>query len=180
VTCAPNPPPPEGFVLWQGDVAPPLSQWAVDLRDHMGPYPYGTVWVLPYGGQYVVARKDHHTWTYRRGRLLTGLCIPGITLYRQVVGTASSTATSSPSAAAGTSGLGLATSAGSLTAAPDPTAAVYGAEPHEHPDWRMVGLTAGAILAVGGLFVAALHFAGEAAAAPARASSRTTRRRRRG
>ena len=82
--CLANPPSPEGFKIWRGaapDTA--LVQWAVDLRDHwMMTAKYGDAQTLDYDGSIVLARKDHHTWTYKKGVLVTGICIPGITLYK--------------------------------------------------------------------------------------------------
>ena len=84
MTCPGNPPPPDGYRVWRGSVPPELVQWAIDLRDHIRSFPYGTVWTMSYGGQTVVARKDYHTWTYKGGQLLQGICIPGITLYEPI------------------------------------------------------------------------------------------------
>lgn len=79
--CPSDPPAPDGYRVWTGRVPTELSQWAVDLLRHVNRYEYGTTWTMPFGGVTVLARKDHHTWTWRGGKLVTGICIPGITLY---------------------------------------------------------------------------------------------------
>jgi hypothetical protein len=100
--------------------------------------------------QYVVARKDHHTWTYRGGQLIQGICIPGITLYQQT--TTSGAVAGVPRGLAATDDLST----------PDPTAALYSKDPGT--DWSLVGWTFVAALTVVGGFVAGLKFAGRAAA----------------
>ena len=132
MTCPANPPPPAGYGIWRGAVPGPLVQWAVDLRDRINHFPYGQQFFLDYGGQVVIARKDFHQYTYRNGRLVTGICIPGITLYQPVPATAGATAL-----------------AGDDLTTPDPTAAVYSGEA-ERPNWGLVALSA----AAGGLVVA--------------------------
>ena len=110
--CPGNPPAPAGYAIWKGSVPTPLTQWAMDLRDHVNGFPYGNVWTTSYGGAQVAARKDHHTWTYKNGTLVSGICIPGITLYREIIG-----------AQAGEIGGG-----DPASVSPDPTLAVYGAD----------------------------------------------------
>jgi hypothetical protein len=83
VTCPQDAPAPTGFRVWTGAVPTDLTQWAIDLLRHVNAYPYGTTWTIAYGGATVLARKDHHSWTWRNGVLVTGICIPGITLYTQ-------------------------------------------------------------------------------------------------
>lgn len=151
-TCPNNPPPPDGYKIWRGPVPRPLSQWAIDQRDHwMGQVAYGETtgidYVDPATGQssFVVARKDHHTWTYKGGTLLTGICIPGITLYQPLL----------TAALAGPPGVGAATDS---LATPDPNVAAYTNEPGTN--WGLVGISALAAAAVVGAFVAGIHFAG--------------------
>jgi hypothetical protein len=84
--CPSNPPAPSGFSVWTGAVPAELSRWAVALLKHINEAPYGTVWSTTYQGQPVLARKDYHTWTYRNGELVSGICIPGITLYQPTFG----------------------------------------------------------------------------------------------
>lgn len=79
--CPGDPPAPAGFRVWTGPVPIELTQWAIDLLHHVNQYAYGTTWTMTYQGTDVLARKDHHTWTWRGGVLVTGICIPGITLY---------------------------------------------------------------------------------------------------
>jgi hypothetical protein len=98
---------------------------------------------------FVVARKDHHTWTYKNGKLLSGICIPGITLYKPLL---------TPSLA-GPPGKDLAKGVGDSLTTPDPTVAAYTNDPGT--DWGLVGLSAGAALLVVGAFWAGIHFAGK-------------------
>ena len=79
-----NPPPPDGFRIWRGAVPDPLTQWAMGLRDHVAGFSFGTTWGTTYNNEYVVARRDCHPYTWKNGKLITGLHIKGITLYSQV------------------------------------------------------------------------------------------------
>jgi hypothetical protein len=148
--CSPNPASPEGFRIWRGPApAPPLTQWAVDLRDHWMPKAaYGDTQILEYGGGLVLARKDHHTWTYKGGVLVTGICIPGITLYKPTAA-----ATNSLS---GLPGLGVAVV--DTLETPDPSAAVYSVD--VGTDWALVGACGAAIAAVTAAFLAGIKYAG--------------------
>lgn len=131
MSCPSNPPPPPGFRIWRGPVPQPLVDWAISLRDRISTFEYGTTFTLDYGGVTALARKDHHTYTYRGGKLVTGLCIPGITLY-------------SPIAAAAAS-----IEAPADTSLPDPNAALFPAPP-DQTDWKLVamsGLATAAIIA---------------------------------
>lgn len=81
-TCPPGPVPSNEWTIWKGPVPPSLVSWAVqDLRAE-AEFPYGHEWTTEFNGQQVLAIKQHHTWTYHNGRLVTGICIPGITLYK--------------------------------------------------------------------------------------------------
>lgn len=122
----------------------------------MGQVAYGETtgidYVDPATGQssFVVARKDHHTWTYKGGKLLTGICIPGITLYEPVLAMAS---------LAGPEGSrGVGDTATDSLATPDPNVAAFTNEPGTN--WGLVGISALAAAAVVGAFVAGIHFAG--------------------
>ena len=84
MTCPANPPPPAGYRVWRKTVPTPLTQWAMQLRDNVHKYDFGQTWSMQYAGQTVMARLDHHGWTYRNGQLVTGLCIKGITLYEPI------------------------------------------------------------------------------------------------
>src|ERR1700758_549281 len=121
MTCPTNPPPPLGYGVWRGNVPTPLVQWAIGLRDRIRNFPYGQTWALDYNGAIVLARKDHHVYSYINGQLVSGICIPGVTLYQPTT----------PAAAAPTSNL-TATATTALAAddltTPDPTAAVYSGE----------------------------------------------------
>ena len=131
MTCPANPPSPPGFTVWKGPVPTQLTQWAMGLRDHIAPFPYGQTWSMPYNGATVIARKDHHQWTYRGGQIVTGICIPGITLYSQIPG-----------------GAGAMQNAGDPLANPDGTEAVYGADDVpaiQTTDWPVV-VACGAVL----------------------------------
>lgn len=160
-TCPPNPAPPDGYKIWRGPVPRPLSQWAIDQRDHWMQAPgtqYGDTvgidYVDPTTGQsaYVVARKDHHTWTYVKGVLKTGICIPGITLYQPLL----------TAALAGVPkrGVGDTSSSTDTLETPDPTVAAYTNEPGTN--WGLVGISALAAVGVVAAFWAGIHFAGRA------------------
>lgn len=139
--CPPNPAAPAGFAIWRGSVPPELTQWAVALRDNITPFPYGQEWAASWNGINVVARKDHHTWTYRKHpdgstTLAQNICIPGITLYKAVPMT-------------GTSGLGEDLVFDPATAAPDIELALYPASQRPAPSfWRpaLGGAVAGAAI----------------------------------
>lgn len=152
--CAANPPPPEGFRVWRAKAVPkPLEAWAVELRDRWMPtHNYGdttSMWYTDAAGQQrmVLARKDYHTWTYHQGRLVTGICIPGITLYESAL---------TPALA----GVGQALDVFD-EAVPDPTAARYSQD--LGTDWGLVGATAAAAAAVVVAFWVGLRFAGRVA-----------------
>jgi len=144
-SCPTNPPAPSGYAVWQGAVPPPLSAWAVQLLHTVSKVPFGQIWTKNYGGMNVVARKDYHTWHYQPdGTLLTGICWPGITLYKPLA-------------------TGVATDfdvTNIETAKPDPTLAVYDVQP---TDWTLVAVTGGAALGAVALFLLALKHAGNAA-----------------
>lgn len=142
MACQANPPAPAGYQVWRGNVPTELTQWAMDLRDHVSGFPYGQTWTLPSNGQTVLARKDHHTWTWRGGQLVTGLCIPGITLY----------APASPTVAKA-----ILSAGDPLAGPPDPTAAVFGAEEVQTTDWGLVAVSGLAIVGVLTGFWAALR-----------------------
>lgn len=154
-SCPANPPAPQGFTVWKGAVPAELVQWAIDLRNHVASYPYGTVWQMAYNGQTVAARKDYHTWTWRNGVLVTGICIPGITLYSPLP--------------AGTVG---ATAGGDPLANPDGTEAVFGADdgsqPSTGPNWGLVIGSGVALAGVVTLFALAMKYGGHAALNPAK------------
>jgi hypothetical protein len=152
MTCATNPPSPDGFRIWRGPVPPPLVDWAVYLRDlEIGNVPYGFTWWMDYTdpktsqSQYVLARKDHHPYTYKNGKLVTGICIPGITLYSQIP-TAAQT-----SYVASTDTLDV----------PDPNAATFSVD--EGINWPLVAASGAAGAGVVLLFWLALKGAGQAA-----------------
>jgi hypothetical protein len=122
-------------------------QAAIDVRDHIRQYKRGTiVRTLQYNGQTVGVFVSSHTWTYRNGVLVTGLCIPGASILIQ-----------QPANSVGTTLDDLST--------PDPTAAVYGADDlaTQPTDWSLVAVSAGAILTISALFALAIKHAGRAA-----------------
>jgi len=147
MSCPGNPPAPAGFTVWKGPVPTELVQWAISLRDHVSGFPYGQTWTMQYTDptgktQTVTARKDYHTWTYRGGQLVQGICIPGITLYQ-----------AKPTGVVG------ANYGDPLGGTPDGTEAVYGADvPGPGVNWKLVAVSAGAGALVVGLFWAAVHF----------------------
>jgi hypothetical protein len=146
--------------VWKKAVPTALSQWAIDLRDHIASFPYGTVWTTTYSGELATARKDYHTWTYRKQpdgsvTLVTGICIPGITLYQPLA----------------TGVTPLVQPYVDPVGTPDPSIALYGVDPaaaKSSTDWPLVAVSGLAIVATVGLFALAVHHAG-AAAASARA-----------
>lgn len=126
--CPANPPAPPGFAIWKGPVPPALTQWAIVLRDRINAFPYGQQWTASWNGQTVLARKDYHTWTFRKNpdgstQLAQNICIPGITLYR--------------AAGVGVSGLLGEDATDPARAAPDPDLALYSGAPHP-TSWRAV------------------------------------------
>jgi hypothetical protein len=145
--CPSNPPPRAGYAVWRGPVPKELTQWAMMLRDHVAAFPYGQEWTMRWMGTNVVARKDFHRWTYQGGQLVTGLCIPGITLYRP------------PPPA---HGLDAALVLDPATAVPDPQLAVFDVPltPPERPSWGLVAASVAAIGATAGLFWWGLYTAG--------------------
>ena len=81
--CPPGPLPENIWTVWLGPVPTELTTFAVNDLKTQADHPYGFEWNTIYDGQQVMAIKQHHTWTYHGGKLITGICIPGITLYRQ-------------------------------------------------------------------------------------------------
>jgi hypothetical protein len=120
----------------------------MDVRDHVHSYAYGSVArTIQYQGQTVGAFVSHHTWTYRGGQLITGICIPGVSLVIQQTGVTGTFVQDSLDT-------------------PDPTAAVYGADDVPVPqstNWTVVGVTAGTVVALATAFWLALRFAGREA-----------------
>lgn len=145
--CYTNGPAPQGTAVWQGAVPAPLTTWAVQLLKGVNRVPYGTTYTQAYNGTPVIARVDAHSWTYRNGQLLTGLCIKGITLYRPL-----------PTGAI----LGDSDVTNIEAALPDPTLAVYDNSPSS-TDWPLVAVTATAAVGAVALFLLALKHAGKAA-----------------
>lgn len=80
--CPLGPIPANNWTLWIGAVPPQLTAFAVSSLKTESEHPYGYEWTTTYDGQQVLAIKQHHTWTYNTGKFVTGICIPGITLYR--------------------------------------------------------------------------------------------------
>jgi hypothetical protein len=80
VSCYQDPIP-KGWKVWRGAVPSELADMAKDVRDHIGLYEYGKLaQVSIYAGQPVATFKSRHTWTYKDGKLVTGICIPGVSL----------------------------------------------------------------------------------------------------
>jgi hypothetical protein len=147
VSCPTNPPAPAGYAVWRGAVPPSLQKWAVQLLSISSKYPFGQTWsnVDPLGRP-VIARKDHHTWHYQsNGALLTGICWPGITLYRPV-GLDSS--------------FGISPLVTNVENGPaDPSLAVYDSAPTSIA-WPMVFLTGAVVAGLVGAFILAVRAAG--------------------
>jgi hypothetical protein len=148
----PQEPLPKGWKIWRGPVPTELVQLAVDVLGSINSFPYGGLArVVTYNDQTVGAFKSHHQWTYRNGRLVTGICIPGVSLLIAM-----------PNALAAPLG---ATSnvAGDSLQTPDPTAAVYSVDaPPETTDWKLVATTAVITVGVVGLFLYGIRTAGKA------------------
>jgi hypothetical protein len=149
MTC-PSEPIPAGWKVWRGPVPPELVQIAVDARDHIHDYAYGSMaQVVTFNGSQVGVFKSHHTWTYKNGQLVQGICIPGISLLV-------------PSGS--TIGIGATAMA---TTAPDPNLAVWGTE-IDQTDWRLVFWTGLAGAAIIGAFWWILHHGAGRALNPVR------------
>lgn len=169
MSCGTDAPPPQGFAIWKGPVPTPLVQWAMGLRDHVGQFAFGTTWSTTYNDQLVLARCDHHTWHIdeKTGALRTNLCWKGITLYAPLTidsAPPAGTITTGSGAAPRTLGAAVANpSAGPAVApdqtTPDPNLAVFSSP---SPDWGLVAISAAAGAAVVGLFLLAMHHAGQA------------------
>lgn len=146
MTCPSNPPPPSGYRVWRGPVPQPLIDWAIGIRDRIRSLQFGNIQSLDFNGSIILARVDHHSWTYRNGQLVTGICIPGVTLYEPIPGT----------------GAPPLAEIGDPLATPDPELALFSADtaPPEQTDWRLVALTAFVTAATVGLFFLALQHAG--------------------
>ncbi|MHB8331496.1 MAG: hypothetical protein ACYDDA_04955 [Acidiferrobacteraceae bacterium] len=119
-------------------------QAAIHVRDHVRDYKRGTIaQTLTYNGQTVALWVSSHSWTWRNGVLIQGICISGVAVLQQ----------------AGTSGVG-ATEADNLDT-PDPTAAVYAGPPdHEATNWPLVAVSGVALVATVTAFWLALKLAG--------------------
>lgn len=144
----PQEPIPAGWQVWRTAVPLELTQLAMDVRDHVRSYAYGTIArTVIYNGQTVGVFVSHHEWTYRGGQLITGICIPGCSLIVQTGGNVG----------------------GALDelSTPDPAAAVYGADdvlgPPQSTDWALVAGAAAAAALVVVAFFAAIHVTGTAA-----------------
>jgi hypothetical protein len=81
--CPPTPFPP-GFALWKGPVPQVLTDWAISIRDEIAKYDFGTMFGTTYEGQDIIALVCCHEWTYINGRLVTGLAIKGVTLFKAI------------------------------------------------------------------------------------------------
>lgn len=135
MTC-PQEPIPAGWRVWRGPVPPELVTFAVAVRDRIRSFARGTiadqrVW----RGQTVAAFVSSHTWTYRKGELVTGLCIPGVSLLQPIPG-----------------GVGVTNDPG--LSVPDPDAATWTAEGY---DWTgtLIGVAIGAL---GVLWIADMRY----------------------
>ena len=97
----------------------------------------------------MLARHDSHSWTWRNGVLVTGLCLIGYdALYRP---------------AAQQTGLNAADVTDPATATPDPELALYSASATRAPektDWGLVLVCAAALATVSGGFVWGIREAG--------------------
>ena len=155
----PQEPIPSGWRLWKNAPVPvPLQQFAVDVLSKVRSYPRGSIAkVITYGDQTVAAFVSSHSWSYRNGKLVTGLCIPGVSLL--IMTTPSSGLAFSDAQQKWE----LGATADDLST-PDPTAAVYSVDaPPEVTDWRLITTTAVITVGVVGLFLYGMRAAGRAA-----------------
>ncbi len=62
---------------------PEITNWAIEVVHKPDVYPMGSVNFKTFGDKNVIARVEHHTWTHRNGKLITGLNPPirGATMY---------------------------------------------------------------------------------------------------
>jgi len=141
VSCVPEPIP-GGWRVWRGPVPAPLTQAAMDVRDHIRQYERGTIArVVEYNGTTAAFFVSSHSWTYKRQpdgsmKLITGLCIPGVSLLSQAtpVGANATADTPFPD--------------------PDPELAVYGADDvPDETNWGLVVVGSFAIFTVTWAFV---------------------------
>jgi hypothetical protein len=144
--ACPTEPIPAGWRVWRGPMPQPLVQLALDVRARIGRYAYGAIaQTTSWQGSEVAAFKSHHTWTYRGSELLTGICIPGVSLLVPLGAPV---------------GLGAAAAVATDLSTPDPTLAVYAAP--EQTDWGLVAVAGGAIALVTGAFLLGLSLASPA------------------
>ena len=143
MTACASEPIPAGWVPWKGPVPASIVQTAMSIRDQVKKFTRGTIaQTMNYNGQTVGFFVSSHTWTWKNGQLLTGLCIPGVSVMTQVPN-------------GGTGG----TPPPNLNT-PDPNLAMYGAD--EPINWPLVLGSAAAGGVVVGLFFLALRNAGKA------------------
>ena len=137
---------PRGWKVWrQVEVPTPIVQAAIAVRDHVRDYQRGTIaQTMVYGGQTIALWVSSHSWTYRNGKLVTGICIGGVSVLVAVP--------------AGTGGIGDAQSDSLDT--PDPTAAIYTGMPPEQTSWPLVIVSGAAIVATVAAVMLALKLAG--------------------
>lgn len=141
--ACPQEPIPAGWRVWRGPVPQALVQLALDVRSRIGRYAYGTIaQTADWQGTQVGAFKSHHTWTYRGGSLVTGICIPGVSLLVPL---------------ASPVGLGATSAAATDLSTPDEQLAVYAAP--EQTDWGLVAVAGGAIALTTAAFLLGLHLA---------------------
>jgi ethanolamine utilization microcompartment shell protein EutL len=138
---------PDGWRVWRGPVPAELGQFAVDALARISRFAYGSVAAMTeWQGVQVAAYKTHHTWSFRQGQLVTGICIPGLSLLVPLGAPV---------------GVGAASVAAADLSTPDPSLAVYGSPPEE-TDWVLVGVSGVAIAATTAAFWLAIQMAGRA------------------
>jgi hypothetical protein len=138
---------PLGWRVWrQTEVPTPIVQAAIAIRDHARDYRLGAIaQTMTYGGQSIALWVSSHSWTWKNGVLVTGICVPGVSVLVAVP--------------AGSGGIGSATADNLDT--PDPTAAVYALdEPPRSTSWPLVLVSGLAIAATAAAFVLAIKLAG--------------------
>ena len=137
MTCPQEPIPPNWRVWRSPQVPADLVAVAKSIRDHIHDYTRGAIVAqIVHQNETVGFFVSSHTWTYKNGQLVTGICIPGVSLLIQ----------DSPN-------LASALPPDSLDQ-PDPNAAVWIAAPDPGPSWPLV--VAGAV-AIGVTITAFLY-----------------------
>jgi hypothetical protein len=74
------PPPPEGATIWKKAVSSAMTAWASSILHQATTYPMFSETRQQFGENWVLARVEWHTWTFRDGVKIKGK-FRGVTLY---------------------------------------------------------------------------------------------------